>query len=215
METKALLKVIEQADSVRETFRKSKDLYAIRQFLQEVPAAYPILFTPRFKKLVTSMMGAESWLVKSIYFDKPETSNWYVPYHQDLMISVDRKMDLPQFGPWTTKLNIFAVQPPLPYLENILTIRIHLDDTTEENGALWVVPQSHRKQIYRPETIDWTQESEVVCRVPKGGIMLMKPLSLHRSSRTTNGMQRRVIHLEFASMELPDGLNWAEKITLT
>jgi ectoine hydroxylase-related dioxygenase (phytanoyl-CoA dioxygenase family) len=67
-----------------------------------------------------------------------------------------------------------------------LGLRIHLDDTDENNGALRVIPKSHVKGIYRSETIDWSKETEVTCKVPKGGIMLMRPLLLHASSRTTN-----------------------------
>jgi ectoine hydroxylase-related dioxygenase (phytanoyl-CoA dioxygenase family) len=150
--------------------------------------------------------------VKSIYFDKPETSNWYVSYHQDLTISVDKKLELENFGPWTTKQNQFAVQPPIDILENIFTIRIHLDNTDEKNGALKVVPKSHLKQLYRPETINWTTETETICNVKGGGIMIMKPLLLHSSSRTTNNKKRRVIHIEFSNQQLPTGLNWSEKM---
>lgn len=132
-------------------------------------------------------------------------------YHQDLTISVDKKAELPNFGPWTTKQNQFAVQPPLHILENVFTIRIHLDDTDENNGALKVVPKSHAKGIYRPETIDWTVETETICNVGKGGIMIMKPLILHGSNRTTNGKKRRVIHIEFSDMELPEELKWSER----
>ncbi len=114
----------------------------------------------------------------------------------------------------TIKQNQFAVQPPLEILQNIVTVRIHLDDTDENNGALKVVPKSHAKGIYRPETIDWTVEKEVSCNVPKGGIMLMKPLLLHSSGRTTNNRQRRVIHIEFSNQELPADLNWAEWLNL-
>ncbi|WP_317041555.1 phytanoyl-CoA dioxygenase family protein [Chryseobacterium sp. Leaf201] len=92
------------------------------------------------------------------------------------------------------------------------TIRIHLDDTDEHNGALKVVPASYAKGIYRPETIDWTIETEEICSVEKGGIMMMKPLLLHGSNRTTNGSRRRVIHIEFSDRELPEGLNWSERI---
>lgn len=133
-------------------------------------------------------------------------------YHQDLTISVDQKLQLEGFGPWTTKQNQFAVQPLQNILENIYTIRIHLDDTDENNGALKVIPGSHAKGIYRPETIDWTIETEKICNVDKGGIMIMKPLILHGSNRTTNGKRRRVIHIEFSDRELPDGLNWSEKM---
>nr|WP_317166891.1 phytanoyl-CoA dioxygenase family protein [Chryseobacterium indologenes] len=158
------------------------------------------------------IFGEKYFVVKSIYFDKPETSNWYVAYHQDLTISVDKKMELQGFGPWTTKQNYFAVQPPLEILENIYTIRIHLDDTDENNGALKVIPESHSKGIYRRETIDWKVETENICNVRKGGIMLMKPLTLHGSNRTTNGKKRRVIHIEFSDMELPEALKWSEKM---
>lgn len=56
------------------------------------------------------------------------------------------------------------------------TIRIHLDETNSENGALKVIEKSHSKGIYRPETIDWKTEKESICSVNKGGIMIMKPL---------------------------------------
>lgn len=150
------------------------------------------------------------FVVKSIYFDKPESSNWYVSYHQDLTISVDNKVAREGFIRWTTKYNQFAVQPPVEYLENIFTIRIHLDDTNENNGALKVIPGSHVKGVYRPETIDWASESEKVCDVPLGGIMIMKPLLLHSSGRATNFKRRRFIHIEFADKELPRGMQWAE-----
>ncbi|WP_426481897.1 phytanoyl-CoA dioxygenase family protein [Chryseobacterium sp. R2ACT005] len=204
--------VLQHIDTSKENFRKSEDLFAIRQFLKEVPEIKDLIFNENIQKVVKEIFGEKYFVVKSIYFDKPETSNWYVAYHQDLTISVDKKLDLPDFGPWTTKKNQFAVQPPLHILENIYTVRIHLDDTDENNGALKVVPKSHAKGIYRPETIDWTIETEEICNVEKGGIMIMKPLTLHGSNRTTNGKKRRVIHIEFSDMELPEVLQWSERM---
>ena len=204
--------VLQNIDTSKENFRKSEDLFAIRQFLKEVPEIQDLIFNENIRKVVREIFGEKYFVVKSIYFDKPETSNWYVAYHQDLTISVDRKLELSGFGPWTTKQNQFAVQPPLNVLENIYTIRIHLDDTDKNNGALKVVPKSHAKGIYRPETIDWTVETEEICNVEKGGIMLMKPLTLHGSNRTTNRKKRRVIHIEFSDMELPEVLQWSERM---
>lgn len=204
-------KVLENIDTSKETFRKSEDLFAIRQFLKEVPEVNNLIFNDRLRMIIKEIFGDDYFVVKSIYFDKPEMSNWYVAYHQDLTISVDKKIVLENFGPWTTKQNQFAVQPPLDILENIFTIRIHLDDTDENNGALKVIPNSHSKGIYRPENIDWTTETEVICNVSAGGVMLMKPLTLHGSNRTTNGKRRRVIHIEFSSKELPAELAWAER----
>jgi ectoine hydroxylase-related dioxygenase (phytanoyl-CoA dioxygenase family) len=204
--------LIQNIDSSNDTFRRSQDLFAIRQFLKEIPEVTNFIFNDRIKTIIKEIFGEKYFSVKSIYFDKPEKSNWYVAYHQDLTISVDRKIDMPNFGPWTTKQNQFAVQPPLNILENVYTIRIHLDDTDEDNGALKIVPKSHAKGIYRPETIDWKVESEEICKVEKGGVMIMKPLLLHGSNRTTNGKKRRVIHIEFSDMELPQELQWSERV---
>ncbi len=212
-EVEKLLLEISKADSSNPTFRKSDDLFAIRQFFKEVPSTLAIVFNNRLTKIVSDLFGDDFFVVKSIFFDKPEKSNWFVSYHQDLTISVDKKIDIEGFGPWTTKQNQFAVQPPLQILEDNFTIRIHLDKTNEENGALKVIPKSHLKGIYRPETIDWTIETETICNVEKGGIMFMKPLLLHSSGRTTNNNKRRVLHIEFSRSMLPENLSWSEQLS--
>ncbi len=211
-EIKQILTIIESTDSDKATFRKSEDLFAIRQFLIELPEITALVFNDTLKKLLNDVFGPKYFAVKSIYFDKPEKSNWYVAYHQDLTISVDQRITLEGFGPWTVKQNQFAVQPPIDILERNFTIRIHLDDTSADNGALKVVPASHLQGVYRPETINWEKEQEVICGVDRGGIMFMKPLLLHSSSRTTNGQKRRVIHIEFSDVELPSSLQWSERL---
>jgi len=210
----AIATEISAADTSGPAFRKTKDLFAIRRFLKEIPSLHGLIFTEKLNDIIRSFFGADYFVVKSIYFDKPGQSNWFVAWHQDLTISVDKKVPVPRFGPWTAKDNQFAVQAPLEILEHIFTIRIHLDDTDEHNGALKVVPGSHLKGVYRPETIDWTKESMLTCNVDKGGIMIMRPLLLHASDRATGNNNRRVIHIEFANTSLPDGLNWAESFNL-
>lgn len=214
-ELTAISTLINQSSSDKETFRKSGDLFAIRQFVKEIPGTTNILLNYKLRTILSNLFSRSYFITKSIYFDKPENSNWYVSYHQDLTISVDEKADTPGFINWTKKQNQFAVQPPINILENNITVRIHLDNTDENNGALKVIPQSHLKGIYRPETIDWSEEKEISCSVPSGGVMLMKPLLLHSSGRTTNQKQRRVIHIEFSDHELPASLNWSERISLS
>lgn len=210
-EITAIINAINIADTNSDTFRKSVHLFAIRQFLKEVPAVAPLIFNRKLKDVIHNVFGKDYFVIKSIYFDKPGGSNWFVAYHQDLTISVKDKVETSGYGPWTVKQNQFAVQPPLEILENIYTIRIHLDDTDEANGALKVIPGSHTKGIYRPETIDRDTETEVSCNVPAGGIMLMKPLLLHSSARTLNNNQRRVIHIEFSEAQLSRPLGWSEQ----
>lgn len=210
----ALIACIENTDTAKATFRRTKDLFAIRQFFKEVPVSLPLVFIPALHQVIDALFGHGYHVVKSIYFDKPAGSNWFVSYHQDLTISVKEKVVMEGYGPWTVKQDQYAVQPPLQILEDNFTIRIHLDDTDENNGALRVIPGSHRKGIYRPETIDWQNEVEETCTVQKGGLMIMRPLLLHASSRTNNQQPRRVIHIECSRTELPLPLRWSEKVNL-
>ncbi len=196
------------------TFRKSQDLFAIRQFHKEIPETLPYIFNQNLKDIIEATFGEGYFITKSIYFDKPEKSNWFVAYHQDLTISVDQKVEIENFENWTIKQNQFAVQPPKEILENNFTIRIHLDNTTKDNGALKVINDSHSKGIFRIENLKIENEKETICEVEKGGIMIMKPLLFHASNKTINNERRRVIHIEFSNRELPNELEWSEKMIL-
>lgn len=201
--------------SKNSTFRMSDDLFAIRQFLGEIPEILDIVLNDNLKRIVKSNFGNDYFITKSIYFDKPEMSNWFVAYHQDLTISVNKKIDLENYKHWTIKQNQFAVQPPKDILEGNFTIRIHLDKTTKENGALKVVNKSHLKGICRIESVEINDETETFCEVENGGIMIMKPLLFHASNKTINNERRRVIHIEFSNQELPKELEWNERINFT
>ena len=209
-EIENIASIINGTDTSNPTFRKSIDLFAIRQFLKEVPGIAPMIFTDKFNSIINELFGQDYFVVKSIYFDKPGESNWFVAYHQDLTISVDTKIEITGYSGWTVRQNQYAVQPPIDILEDNFTVRIHLDDTNECNGALKVVRGSHLKGIYRPENIDWSIETEDICSVNHGGVMIMRPLLLHASERTTNNEKRRVIHIEYSRTKLPDEINWSE-----
>lgn len=206
----SLIENVTENNSDNATFRKSQDLFAIRQFHKEVPETLDFIFNENLKSIIESNFGTGFFITKSIYFDKPEKSNWFVAYHQDLTISVNKKIEVENFENWTVKQNQFAVQPPKEILEDNFTIRIHIDKTTKDNGALKVINNSHSKGILRIENLDFEKETETICEVEKGGIMIMKPLLFHASNKTTNNERRRVIHIEFSKQQLPAGLEWSE-----
>lgn len=205
-----ILNCIENAEQEGNSFLKTKDLFAIRQLLKNIPELANLLFTNQLIALLFELFESEYFLTKAIYFDKPIDSNWFVAYHQDLSISVDRKAELGSYTNWTYKKEQYGVQPPIQILQNTVTLRIHLDKTDKDNGALKVIPKSHLKGIIRVDSEDWSGENEHICEVEKGGAMLMKPLTLHASGRTLNGQRRRVIHLEFNQHQLAEPLNWIE-----
>jgi len=115
--------------------------------------------------------GNHFFVVKSIYFDKPPLSNWFVSWHQDLTISVEKKSDVTGFVHWSEKQGQIAVQPPLNVLESIYTFRIHQDDCDETNGALRVISGTHLQGIIRPETLSYPLAGSL-CDVQTGGVMI-------------------------------------------
>jgi hypothetical protein len=93
-EVETIIDLISNTPPVNETFRKTKDLFAIRQFIKEVPRVSRLIFNRKLKALISDLFGADFFVTKSIYFDKPAQSNWFVAYHQDLTISVDQKTEI-------------------------------------------------------------------------------------------------------------------------
>ncbi len=75
-------------------------------------------------------------------------------------------------------------QPPVAVLERMLTVRLHLDDCDLGNGPLHVIPGSHKSGRLSAAAIsDWRERLAFVpCTIPRGGVLLMRPLLLHASS---------------------------------
>jgi hypothetical protein len=72
-----------------------------------------------------------------------------------------------------------------------------------------VIPGSHRDGWLDNEIADWkTRVGPLTCEIPAGGVLAMCPLLLHASSRALRPANRRVIHIEYASEPLPNGLTW-------
>ncbi len=190
----------------------SKKNYAIRQLINKESKVLELIFKNNdFKELYKTVCCEDYFLSKAIFFNKPSKTNWFVGYHQDISISVKNKIEAEGFSNWTNKNNQLGVIPPKEILENTVTIRIHLDETNETNGALKVIPKTHTKGIIRVDE-SFKKETlgvEQLCSVEKGGVMLMKPLLLHASSKSISEFDRRVIHLEFCNKEVP--MEWLER----
>lgn len=210
-EINLILNCIKGYNSIGNSHLKTKDIFAIRQLIKNIPELTRFIFNDTLKELISTFYKSDYFLTKAIYFDKPSKSNWFVPYHQDLSISVNKKVNLENYVNWTFKKDQYGVQPPIEILNETITIRIHLDDTNENNGALKVIPKSHLNGIIRTNSEQWNIENEKIIKLKKGGVMLMKPLILHASNKTTNHKKRRVIHLEFNNHQLPQPLDWLEK----
>ncbi len=188
-------------------------LTAGRRGLLEEEAVRELAWSHRFLDLLRPHLSFDLRPVRAIYFNKSAGANWLVPWHQDLTIAVKEQRDVAGFGPWSVKEGIPHVQPPVELLEQMLTIRLHLDDADETNGALKVISGSHRSGRLSADAIAAFREGEdeVLCRAKAGDLLLMRPLLLHASGRTgSDNRQRRILHIEYCGVDLPDGLEWAE-----
>lgn len=190
-------------------------VYASRNLLADVPLVGALAGSPAVRNLVVPVLGPGAFVVRGLLFDKTPGANWTVPWHQDLTVAVKARTDAPGFGPWTVKAGVPHVRPPVGVLEQMVTVRVQLDNGDASSGPLRVVPGSHLAgRLGASSTRDWlARVPAVTCLVPRGGALLMRPLLLHASSAsdTPGPHHRRVIHLEFAAGPLPDDVEWFEE----
>jgi hypothetical protein len=137
------------------------------------------------------------------YFHKSESKNWLVALHRDLSISVKARVDSPEWRSWCEKEGVLFAHPPEAVLRSVVAVRLHLEENTENNSPLQVVPGSHNGSNTRAERI--------TCLVPRGGALAMRPLILHASSKLQTGT-RRVLHFVFGPRGLPNKAEWAHAI---
>lgn len=99
--------------------------------------------------------------------------------------------------------------PPVKLSEQMLALRIHLDDASSTHGALRVIPGSHREGRLTNEQLRVRSSSNAVtCEALKGDVMIMRPLLIHASSACERPQHRRVIQIQYAGFDLPGGLRW-------
>ena len=187
----------------------------VRHLLGCCPAAAVFATSPAVAAVIHPLLGANAFPVRGILFDKTPDANWRVAWHQDVTIAVREQRGVPDFGPWSVKDGMPHVHAPTSLLERMVTLRLHLDECDETNGALRVIPGSHRNgKLTAADIEEWKARGpQDYCLAEPGDALLMRPLLLHASSPATAPRHRRVIHLEFAVDELPGGLAWAERIS--
>jgi hypothetical protein len=190
------------------------EVYGVRDLLRRVAEIRSLAHSEGLRDLVESILGTGAFVVRGLFFDKTLSTNWNLPWHQDVTIAVRARHDVPGFGPWTRKAGIPHVIAPATLLERMVTIRLHLDDCGLGSGPMRVLPGSHQAGKLDVGAIaTWAAragELAVDCLVPCGGAVVMRPLLLHASASGAAAGHRRVIHLEYAAEALPAGLEWYE-----
>jgi hypothetical protein len=182
-------------------------LYGARNVLEVCPAARAAWRVAPLIELLETLLGRDYGLVRGLYFDKPPERSWSLPWHQDVTIAVrDHERPSEHFTKRTVKAGVPHVEAPAELLRRMLTLRLHLDDVTPENGPLVVLPGTHHAIAALPE-----EHAPATILARAGDVLAMRPLLYHASGASTPGTtrQRRILHLEFAAdPTLPDGYAW-------
>jgi hypothetical protein len=144
------------------------------------------------------------------FFDKSRDSNWSLAWHQDRTIALRERRETPGFAAWTMKSGIAHAVPPYSYLEPMLVLRIHLDETGEAQAPLLVAPGSHRiGPIAEPEVEKMVERfGSRACLAAAGDVWAYSAPILHASGAMRMPGRRRVLHLVYSPDRLPAGLDW-------
>lgn len=171
-------------------------------------AAKDIAYDSSLLALLTQISGQMMFPVKAFILDKSMTSNWEIPWHQDLAIAVEEYKNLPGYTNWSVEVGIPHVHPPAEVLNKLITLRIHLDQCTIQN-SIHAIAGSHQLGVLSGDQMKILIGTSVaeICIAPKNSVMLMRPLLVHYSPMASSSNSRRILQIEYG-YELSNGLLW-------
>lgn len=159
--------------------------------------------------MASQWLGHRARPFRATLFEKSKCTSWLIPWHQDTALPLESVFDEPGRGPWSEKAGVHYSHAPAWALLRVIAMRVHLDASTEENGPLRVIPGSHAMGVLSDDgVLDFANRHRPVeCVVPRGGVIAMRPLLIHSSSKARTEDPRRVLHIEYAdSLELGPGI---------
>jgi ectoine hydroxylase-related dioxygenase (phytanoyl-CoA dioxygenase family) len=156
--------------------------------------------SPKLLEISKSILGHAAVPFRATVFDKSAASNWLVVWHQDTALPLQDRRESPGWGPWSIKDGVHYAHAPASALSKVLALRVHLDDSTAQNGPLRVLPGTHLRGVLSDHAVHELVKhvSPVDCQVSMGGILAMRPLLVHSSSKSIMKIPRRVLHIEYA-----------------
>lgn len=193
----------------------------IRHMLHN-PAVATLARDSRLLGIAREVLGEKAFPFRATLFDKSPESNWLITWHQDTALPLAEKREVPGWGPWSVKEGVIYAHAPAGALSKILALRLHLDDCATDNGPLRVLPGTQAMGVLSDDQIlnlaggnlasgeSAAGLSPVECLVPQGGVLAMRPLIVHASSKSQSQRPRRVLHIEYAaSAQLGEGMHLA------
>lgn len=165
------------------------------------PTVKVVAQNPRLLEMAQAVLGDSAFPFRATLFDKTPDGNRLLSWHQDVALPMQNKVEAADWGPWSEKDGVIYANAPAAALEQVLALRLHLDDVTEDGGPLRVLPGTHGLGILKPEEIERhsTYEQLVECIGARGAVAAVRPLIIHASSKARSQGPRRVLHIEYAA----------------
>ena len=165
------------------------------------PAVQELANDRRLMTLASEFVGPAPVPFRATLFDKSMAANWLVVWHQDTALPLRARIDDADWGPWSKKAGVLYAHAPAWALERVVALRVSLDDSTPTNGPLRVLPDTHRDGVLTGDQIARlaATTTSVECVVRSGGVVAMRPLTIHSSSKSIDDRPRRVLHIEYAA----------------
>jgi ectoine hydroxylase-related dioxygenase (phytanoyl-CoA dioxygenase family) len=155
----------------------------------------------RLLDLARAELGSEAVPYRATLFDKSPRANWLVTWHQDTALPLRARVEAAGWGPWSHKAGVLYAHAPASALEQVVALRVHLDESGPDNGPLRVLPDTHTLGVLTDQAVhELAQRIEShTCCIESGGVIAMRPLLVHASSKATRERPRRVLHIEYAA----------------
>src|ERR1019366_8155603 len=149
------------------------------------PSVAAVANDKRLIDLARLWVGDSAVAFRATLFEKSAETNWLIPWHQDTALPLVQKFDFAGWGPWSQKAGVNYAHAPASALTRVIALRLHLDQSTQDNGPLRVVPGSHRSGVLSDESVRESVSASgfVNCCVAQGGVIAMRPLIVHSSSK--------------------------------
>jgi len=176
------------------------------------PAVAALSASDGLVRLASEWLGQRAVPFRATLFEKSTTTNWLIPWHQDTALPLCSRFNAAGWGPWSEKAGVIYAHAPASALARVIALRVHLDASNADNGPIRIVPGSHQGGVLNDEEVlKYVSASDpVTCLAPRGGVVVMRPLLIHSSSKARSTEPRRVLHIEYAdSLDLGDGARLA------
>lgn len=203
---RSLLELLAAADGIASVSRGAGgQSYAARGLHRSITILAEALRHAQVESLAERFLGAPAVLVDATFFDKHAAANWAVPSHQDRVVAA-ANADVP--GARVRRGEAYS-ELAAESLSGLVALRLHFDITDERTGALELISGSHLwGTVPDVQLRELSPDQFTSVAANPGDVLVMRPLTVHRSPSGSAPTHRRVLHVVYGDANVARELGW-------